>query len=332
MIADRYYYMQLSESDRKVYQALYKGVLNLKREIRLDGVCLPMESVHAVFRAVTNDNPFLYYFNQSLLEVRQSEYETILEPQYFCTREQIKIYNSRIEAIVNQMMSELCLAECSEPERLRRVHDYFCENFEYDTESLGTGNYNRQIAAHSIIGVFAKGRAVCEGISKAVKLVLNTAGIKCIVVDGLGGTEEGEHSWNIIKINGKPYHLDMTWDLANSKEGRTNYDYYNLTDADISRDHSNFAGVPNCISTEENYFVKNHLEFYDQTQLYEYIRYGLSRAQKDYYFRYREKESIEQIVYDVVHYLQAELPRQGFCGTLRSSMKKSQGTGRVTVV
>ena len=60
--------------------------------------------------------------------------------------------------------------------------------------------------------------------------------------------KHGEHGWNIVKVNGKPYHIDFTWDVANLKNGIINYDYYNLPEEAILLDHSGFTGVPKCTS------------------------------------------------------------------------------------
>lgn len=72
----------------------------------------------------------------------------------------------------------------------------------------------------------------------------------CIVVPGK--SRDDEHAWNIVKVNGNAYHLDMTWDVANSRPGHICYDYYNLPEREITLDHSEFGGVPACILDAEN--------------------------------------------------------------------------------
>lgn len=338
MITDRYYFTQLSDSERVIYQKLYKGVLNLDSEIHIDGTFSSLETINQIFKAITADNPFLYYFNQTLLNVKQSVVETVLIPQYFCSRDQIQTYNTRIENIVNQLMLDLQLSEATETEKIRRVHDYFCENIIYDSESQTNISLNRLVAAHSIIGVFAKQRAVCEGISKAFKLVLNTADVKCIVVDGLGDSEEaggnknGRHAWNIVRIDGKPYHMDLTWDLASSRQGCINYDYYCLPDTDICLDHSDFHGVPSCCSNVENYFVQNQLDFSTRQEVFQFVQQGLVAGQLDFYFRYRGCEGIEQILKELVQYLHQKLFNNGIQGKISSSMRREQGCGRVRII
>lgn len=55
--------------------------------------------------------------------------------------------------------------------------------------------------------------AVCEGYAKTYALLLNTAGIDAYVVGGKNTNPDSDgHAWNIVKLNGTYYHVDVTWD------------------------------------------------------------------------------------------------------------------------
>lgn len=137
--------------------------------------------------------------------------------------------------------------------------------------------------------------------------------------------------WNIVKINGEPYNLDVTWDLANSKDGRICYDYYCLSDMMIGNDHSDFSRIPSCDREDENYFVRNHLVFRDQHSLSRYVRYGLQCNQMDCYFRYVGKESMESVVHELVELLSQEMISLGQKARIRSLMNPVHGIGRVFI-
>ena len=51
-------------------------------------------------------------------------------------------------------------------------------------------------------------RPVCQGYAEAYMFLLQKIGIECSVVS----SEALNHAWNIVYINGKPYHVDVTWD------------------------------------------------------------------------------------------------------------------------
>ena len=254
MIGDRYYYNRLSDSEKNIYVALYKGIISLEKEIQFSKI-LPKEEIRNVFLAISKDNPHLYYFNQTHMDIHTTPYGSVLLPQYFCDRNQIEIYNKRIELCVTEIVSSLDLLNCTEFEKVKRLHDYFCLKVVYDHEALNTSKVNRLVAAHSIIGVFAKQRAVCEGIAKAFKFILNAVNVACIIVDGKADLyKDGGHSWNIVNIEGKPYQMDVTWDVANTKNNFINYDYFCLTDNEIAKDHFDFMCVPKCVCDKKSYF------------------------------------------------------------------------------
>lgn len=67
-----------------------------------------------------------------------------------------------------------------------------------------------------------KFQACCHGYSRLLNLVLNNVGIQSINVRGhscINGNEEG-HEWNKVKIDGKWYNCDLTWDSQNMKENK----------------------------------------------------------------------------------------------------------------
>ena len=119
-------------------------------------------------------------------------------------------------------------ANDSEWEKEKYVHDFICENVRYDKL--------KKSYSHEIIGPLGQGVGVCEGIAKAVKVLCDALGVWCIIAICGNNPEKGikyRHTWNIVKINGKYYHLDATFDNTLGKEetfgSEIRYDYFNLT-------------------------------------------------------------------------------------------------------
>ena len=62
------------------------------------------------------------------------------------------------------------------------------------------------------------------------------------------------HAWNVIKSGGMYYHLDATFDNTLSDGDMVRYDYFNLDDKQIFRDHEPVIyQVPQC-SDGENFY------------------------------------------------------------------------------
>lgn len=69
------------------------------------------------------------------------------------------------------------------------------------------------------------------------------------------------HAWNIVQLGGQCYHLDATFDNSLSKYG-TRYDYFNLDDTKIFRDHRPLLyPAPPCTDGGQFYYKLQHLSW-----------------------------------------------------------------------
>lgn len=288
MIVDRYYYSQLNKQEQAVYKAFYSGLMEHKDiiPVPIKGR-LSQDVFNRIFLAMTRDNPLIYYVNQSACSSATDMFgHTAICPQYFYSKEKVWEYNKKIETVVNNLAGQLRLTEGTDYEKELRVHDWFCENVSYDFKGTDMDDPARVVLSHNIVGVFAKQEAQCEGIAKAMKVLLNAVDIKCIVVTGeadANGSKE-HHAWNVVNIGGNPYQVDVTWDIGASK-GRVAYDYFNVTDEIICKTHRFEDKMPECISLKDNYFERNSLTFKSKGQLMAYITKAVSQGQTEFYFR-----------------------------------------------
>ena len=199
MIVDRYYYHQLNKQEQAIYKAFYDGVMAHEEILAIPVRCkFSQDSFERIFMAVTRDNPLIYFLNQSACSTASDVFGHIaICPQYFFSKEKVKAYNRKIEKVVNELAGQLRLLECSDYEKELRIHDWICRNIEYDYEGTDKSKLSRVIASHNILGVFAHHKAQCEGIAKAVKVLLNAVDVKCIVATG-NAVKNGEsipHAW-----------------------------------------------------------------------------------------------------------------------------------------
>ena len=106
---------------------------------------------------------------------------------------------------------------------------------------------------------------VCEGIAKSVKILCDALGIWCIIAISENNPEKKvkyRHAWNVVKIEGKYYHLDATFDNSLGKGEMIRHDYFRLSDKQIFRDHENLVWkVPACDDGEHFYYKEKKLSF-----------------------------------------------------------------------
>ena len=307
MIVDRYYYHQLNKKEQAIYKAFYNGVMAYQEiiPIPVSGE-FTHNSFEHIFMALTRDNPLIYFLNQSACSIAHDIFGHIaICPQYFFSKEKIKEYSRKIEKVVNELAGKLHLLECSDYEKELRVHDWICQNVAYDYEGTDKDKVSRVIASHNILGVFAYHKAQCEGIAKAVKVLLNAVDVKCIVVTGTAGKDGnmGPHAWNIVNIDGEPFHLDATWDISLPESMRITYDYFNLTDDLMNLEHNPENVLPKCNKGSANYFIKNRCDFQTRYTLLKYIQAQIEHGKKELLFRINGRLKNENIVTVIEEFL-----------------------------
>ncbi|PGT90032.1 S-layer protein [Bacillus thuringiensis] len=137
------------------------------------------------------------------------------------SKEQTEYVMAKSKAVVRSIIQN----GMDEHEKVKAIHDYVVKHVAYDTSYTAYTGYD----------ALAKGSAVCQGYVLLTYQLLKDAGIDSHIVVGNGN----RHAWNMVKIDNKWYHLDTTWDdPIPDKQGRVVYNYFNLSDEQISKDHT----------------------------------------------------------------------------------------------
>jgi hypothetical protein len=164
---------------------------------------------------------------------------------------------SRVEKLVRPVREQ------KEWDKLIYIHDFICTSVQYDKL--------KKAYSHEIIGPLGQGVGVCEGIAKAVKSLCDALGIWCIVAICDNNPEKGikyRHTWNIVKIGGTYYHLDVTFDNSLGQNDAIRYDYFMLSDKQFFRDHEPVIyPVPACTDDEHFYYKEKKLSFTKQDEV-----------------------------------------------------------------
>ncbi|MCD7822740.1 MAG: hypothetical protein LUG86_01780 [Oscillospiraceae bacterium] len=99
----------------------------------------------------------------------------------------------------------------SDEEKLTAFRDTICSLVSYETSYSGY-DYGDIWQLVYVFDQDPDTNVVCEGYAKAFKYLCDLAGIDCITVSGkmTGGTGEGAHMWNIVRLDGVNYLVDVT--------------------------------------------------------------------------------------------------------------------------
>jgi hypothetical protein len=139
---------------------------------------------------------------------------------------------NELKAVVDEIVTELEGVH-DHFERIYALNEHFCNNITYTSRSnTETGD---------AYGALVIGTARCEGIAKAVKIILDRLGYKSIILHGsalIDGLDE-PHAWNIAEVDGRWYQFDFTWCISRTPGDIKipSVEYLFLTDAEMSLEH-----------------------------------------------------------------------------------------------
>lgn len=155
--------------------------------------------------------------------------------QYTMTRDEREAASAFYEKEVARIVSSVP-GELSDAEKALYVHDLLISAYAYDeTESI----YDTY--------TFLKTRTgVCQAYSLLYMRVMREVGVECAVVT----SSDMRHAWNIVKIGGRWYHVDLVYDDPRpDRVGRILHDYFLLSDDEIrAKDHVGWSSTVKCPS------------------------------------------------------------------------------------
>ena len=92
----------------------------------------------------------------------------------------------------------------SDIEKVELINQFICDYADY----YPTEPYPDQ--SHNAYGALFEKYCVCDGFSRLTKMMCDDMGVECHIITGKC-LEGGGHAWNVVKVDGKWYHLDVTW-------------------------------------------------------------------------------------------------------------------------
>lgn len=120
------------------------------------------------------------------------------------TQDEINEINE-INNKVDKILSENVNNNMPPKEKIRAIHDYIIDHTEYDKLKYENKN-DDTYKSNTAYGVLIEGYGTCNGYADAMEIFLD----KMNIINYKISNEE--HIWNLVYLDGKWYHLDLTWD------------------------------------------------------------------------------------------------------------------------
>ena len=126
-----------------------------------------------------------------------------------------KIYNKNeinyLESQIDLLINYLITKEMPNEEKLIIIHDYLINNISYDQKEVD--NYKATAA-------LLKGKAICTGYADVLAIILDKLNIPNYRIIS------SSHVWNIVYINNKWLHIDLTYDDPIKSNSLVSYNYF----------------------------------------------------------------------------------------------------------
>lgn len=144
-------------------------------------------------------------------DVRSGNY-----PDETSIKSDIEVRDHAVEEILN---TDAVKNASNTYEKVKALNEWLTMHNEYNMDVYGNG-YSERTKAHKCISALTGGtgdnRPVCEGYSKAFKVLCDQLEIPCVITTGNAyvtpGAEPESHSWNCVGMeNDKWYSVDVTW-------------------------------------------------------------------------------------------------------------------------
>ena len=290
-----YYYTKMTKPQQAAYRAMEQGIASLADSFQVPR--LEKQGLGEVFFRLRLDHPEIFWAPSFRYQYYPDSPNLIFKPEYLFDRPRVREHQKAMAARVEKLARP---AKALSPlEKERYIHDFICQNVRYDKL--------KKPYSHEIIGPLGQGVGVCEGIAKSVKVLCDALGIWCMIALCGNNPEKGikyRHTWNVVNIGGIYYHLDATFDNSLGKCSLTGeeirYDYFNLDDRKIFRDHEPLiAPAPACTDGDHFYYREKKLSF---TKTEEVYKRALQAAKKGKIFTfhwrggYLTKEVLAQLL------------------------------------
>ncbi len=238
-----------------IYDAIVTAVDRRRTDITFSDVMgITADDYLAVYQQIYNDEINMFFIDPKIQYAIQSSTKTVASAVliYKHSDAEITRMENAIEEEVNRVL-EGVTPDMSQYDIVKYFHDYICENVVYDDKADNCNN---------IYGAFVNKRALCQGMAKAFSYLCGKVGIETLTVTG--DADGIAHMWNMVKIGGEWYHIDPTYDNAESTAyGRyVRYDYFCLDDETIYSKRNVYDQTyeyPRADSERCNYYVRNGL-------------------------------------------------------------------------
>ena len=197
----------------------YKGI---PITITIDNIGeLPLEKLEDIERAFDVDGIKIVAQNRTSHSAHQGE----------CTPLNLRTYKQIRTFVDDEIISKLYVDENLDKMNIdvqlaTQIIDKIANRIEYDFEATKKPRFSNECKnASGLVGLLT-GKSICKGYSEILRNVLSCVNIDSTVIDGVALDENGDHTWNQVKIGDFWFNVDLTFARNNICDGKPSGDLF----------------------------------------------------------------------------------------------------------
>lgn len=243
----------LMEVDEDIMAEFEKRLIaaweNMDTEVQLyPDIKIHKDDIKAYFATVFFENPQYYYVVRSFSGTTNSAgYMGKLTKLSYSVNsmEPVRETWAEIAKATEEILFNIS-PDMTDFEKVMTVHDYMDLHYVYDITDTD-----------QTYMILLDKRGVCAAYAEAFQHVMNVLGIECTLVT----SDDMGHIWNMVKLDGRWYHADITWDDPIPDQfAEVCHEYILLsTKAIEAKGHYGFTAPYSAVST-----VYNNAEWHDE--------------------------------------------------------------------
>lgn len=249
-----YVYSTLDSDKKAVYDAMLTAIKSHANTFEIpENVRITGDEYVELYQLIYDFEYSIFDLDVKIRYTSDSRSGNVVSAQlsYLYTAEQVDDMIKKSDAAADKIISELGDGK-SEYETVKFFYDKLASEIEYNENAENL---------RDIYGALVDKSTVCGGYAKAFSYLCSKVGIETITM--LGDFNETPHMWNMVKIDGEWYHIDVTSGNAmNTDFPYIRYDYFCVTDDIINKYHVVYDqpfDYPKATSEKYNYFIYNNL-------------------------------------------------------------------------
>lgn len=254
IISHPYSYYTLSSKHRDLYDKIVSAQFTCTE--RLDFLVtdeITFDELFDVYQLIYNDEYRLFYISPTIEYIvdPNTKYVTQMKLSYTHRMQEVEQMRQQISTAADSILSQIT-PQMNDYDIVKLFHDSIIVSCTYSSDAVNPNN---------IYGCLADKKALCQAYSQTFTYLCHMAGIDTFVVLGVANEP---HMWNIVKMDGEYYHIDLTWDDPDRDRNpdSVRYDYFGLTDERIRQlrqvDPYDYD-IPTANGTKYQYYYYNNL-------------------------------------------------------------------------